>query len=121
MTAAAGDNSPPGDLEGPGPVESAIQVDLGRLGALDVGVRATLAQMVLKMARAYDRYEGADLAKLARLNQELRQTLTVLTTEASGDGDGEEAVHLSTPVWHAAEPGAADAGAAGGGGGGPAG
>lgn len=109
------------EAPGPGPVESAIQVDLARLGALDVGVRSTLSQMVLKMARAYDRYEGSDLAKLARLNQELRQTLTVLTTEANSDGDGEQAAHLSTPVWHAAEPGTADAGAAGGGGGGPAG
>lgn len=111
------------DLEGvrPGPVESAIKRDLAQLGRLDTGVRATLAQMVLKMARAYDRYEGADLAKLARLNQELRQTLAALTAEVSDDGDGEEAAHLSTPVWDPAEPGPADAGAEGGRGGGAAG
>jgi hypothetical protein len=109
------------EADGPGPVEEAIRRDLAQLGRLDTGVRSTLSQMVLKMARSYDRYEGADLAKLARLNQELRQTLMVLTTEANSDGDGEQAAHLSTPVWHAAEPGAADAGPAGGGGGGEAG
>lgn len=104
-----------------GPVEAAVQRDLGQLGRLDTGVRATLAEMVMKMARAYDRYEGADLAKLARLNQELRQTLMSLTTEVGGDSDDDEAAHLSTPVWDGAQPGAADVGAEGGGGGGAAG
>lgn len=106
----------------PGPVERAVERDLERLGRLDTGVRATLAQMVRKMARAYDLYEGSDLAKLARLNQELRQTLMILTTEVGGDGDGgEEAAHLSTPVWDGPQPGPADAGAEGGGGRGAAG
>jgi hypothetical protein len=104
-----------------GPVEVTVQRDLARLGRLDTGVRATLAEMALKMARAYDRYEGADLAKLARLNQELRQTLTGLTAEVNGDSDDDQAAHLSTPVWDGAQPGAPDAGAAGGGGRGEAG
>lgn len=111
------------DVEGAvrGPVETAVRRDLAQIGRLDTGVRATLAQMALKMARAYDGYEGSDLAKLARLNQELRATLTGLRTEVSGDSDVEEAAHLSTPVWDGAQSGAADAGAEGVGGGGAAG
>lgn len=106
------------DVE-PGPVEIAVRADLDRLGRLDEGVRGSLAQMALRMARAYDRFDG-DLTKLARANMELRQTLERIA-EVGDDDDGGEAARMSTPVRDAAEPGAADAGAADGGGGAPAG
>ncbi len=60
-----GDKSPPGAVVTvaveQGPVEVTVRRDLAQLGRLDTGVRATLAEMALKMARAYDRYEGADV------------------------------------------------------------
>lgn len=99
-----------------------MRADLARLGTLEEGVRGTLAQMALRLARAYDRFDGVDLTKLARLNQELRQTLAALVGVGSDD-DGGEAARMSTPVWHEAQPGPADAGAAdrrGGGEAGPA-
>jgi hypothetical protein len=111
------------NVEGvPGPVEEAVRQYLDQLGGLDIGARATLAQMILKLAHSYDEYDGSDLAKLARLNQELRQTLTALMVEVGGDSDDDgQAAHLSTPVWDGPQPRAADARAEGGGGRGPAG
>lgn len=109
-----------------GSVETSVRRDLARLGELDDGARGSLAAMALRLAQAYDRYDGADMAKLARLNQELRQTLAAVV-EVRNDGDGDEdAAALSTPEWapdvpaavrDAAEPGAADVGRPGGGGG----
>ena len=101
----------------PGRVEASTLAALDRLGKLDEGVRGPLAEMAVRMARAYDQYEGADLTKLARLNQELRQTLTALVG-VGDDDDGGEPARLSTPVWDATQPGPADAGTPGGGGGG---
>ncbi len=112
-----GDKPPPWsnrDAE-PGPVEMAVRADLERLGRLDEGVRGSLAEMALRMARAYDGYDGADITKLARVNMELRQTLCRIA-EVGDDGDGGEAARMSTPVRDAAESGPADAGAADGGG-----
>lgn len=110
-----------GECTDPGPVESTVRRDLAGLGKLDKGVRSTLAEMVLKLARAYDRDDGEDLSKLARVNAELRQTLAALTAAVAGDVDDGEAAYLSTPVRDGEEPGAADVGATGGGGGGAAG
>ncbi|MEV7264697.1 hypothetical protein AB0N38_14205 [Micromonospora aurantiaca] len=109
--------APAADAE-PGPVEQSVSDALDRLGKLDSGVRAPLALMARKLARAFDQYQGNDLTKLSRLNQELRQTLTAMV-EVGDDGDGDGA-DLPAPVWDSAEPGAADAGRAGGGGGGAA-
>ncbi len=102
------------DVFGSGPVEAAVVEALA--GVDTSGSGAPLAAMALRMARAYDAYEDADLTKLARLNQELRQTLRALA-EAVDDGDDDEAAAVSTPVWNGEDAGAADVGAAGGGGG----
>jgi hypothetical protein len=101
-----------------GPVESSVRRDLDRLGKLDEGVRGSLAQMALRMARAYDQYAGADLTKLSRANQELRATLQAMT-EVGDDGDDDPSARLPSPVRNGAESGAVDAGRAGGGGSGP--
>jgi hypothetical protein len=95
-----------------GQVEASVRADLVRLGTLEEGVRGTLAQMALRMARAYDQYDGVDLTKLARLNQELRQTLAALVGVGDVDDSG-EAARMSTPVWDEAQPRPADAGSAG--------
>lgn len=81
------------------------------------GTPMPLVQMALKMARAYDSYEGADLTKLARLNQELRQTLQVIGEAARDDDSGADGQEMSTPVWHAEDPGTPDTGTEGGAGG----
>ncbi len=109
----------------PGPVEASVRADLDRLGRLDEGVRGSLAQMALRLARAYDLCADADLAQLARANMELRQTLSRIA-EVDDDGDPDEAARTSTPEWTGgsaavrdpAQSGAADVGAADGGGGG---
>lgn len=81
--------------------------DLAKITATD-GVRGTLKQMALRLARAYDEWSGTDLAKLARVNQELRQTLAAVM--ASDDDDAESDPRLPPPVWHGAESGSSDAG-----------
>ena len=93
---------PDPDQDATGPVEVATLDALSRLGKLNEGVRGPLAQMAIRMARAYDRYRGSDLTKLARLNQELRQTLAALV-EVGDDDDGGEAARMSTPVWQGGE------------------
>jgi hypothetical protein len=98
-----------------------VRHDLGQLAERDVGISGSLSEMALRLASAYDEYDGEDLSKLARLNMELRQTLTALVREVGDDGDAEQAAHLSTPVWDGAQPGAADARSEGGGGRRPAG
>lgn len=83
------------------------------------GMRAPLAEMALRLARAYDGYAGDDLTKLSRLNQELRQTLQVIA-EVGLDDDDDRTGGLPAPVRHPAD-GSADVGPGGGGGSAPAG
>jgi hypothetical protein len=99
-----------------GPVERSVLADLSRLGKLDEGVRGSLAQMALRLAQAYDAYDGEDPGKLSRLNQELRQTLKDVA-EVGDDDDGRagDAARMSTPVRDASDAGPADVGAAHGG------
>lgn len=94
-----------------GKLELAVKRDLRDLGQLPTGGHA-LAEIALILARAVDAEEGPLTAR-AKLAQELRVTLGQLREVArdgiAGDPDGQP----STPVWDAAESGAADAGAAG--------
>jgi hypothetical protein len=110
----------PGLVVTAGPVTAEALRELDALAASKHVFQGTLTQMAVRLARAYDEYDGADLTKLARLNQELRQTLAALT-EVGDDGDDGEAARMSTPVRHAEVAGAADVGAADRGGRGPAG
>ena len=73
--------------------------DMERLGKLDEGVRGSLAQMALRLARAYDEFDG-DLTKLTRLNQELRTTLQAMA-EVRDDGEHAGGAALPSPVRNA--------------------
>lgn len=94
-----------------GKLELAVRRDLRDLGTLPAGGHA-LAEIASIIARAIDAEEGPLTAR-AKLAQELRVTLGQLREVARdgfvGDPDGQPV----TPVWDAAESGAADAGAAG--------
>lgn len=104
-----------------GQMERQVRKDLRGMGSLDTGVRGSLAQAALILARAIDAYSdqmgaAAQLSAIAKAIQELRTTLAALM-EKTDDEHPDAPAGDSTPVWDAAEPGAADAGAAGGAGG----
>lgn len=111
-----------------GRMETSVRQDLRRMGKLDTGVKASLAETAVILARAIDSYSGrvdaggsaAQLSALAKAIQELRSTLRALVEKSDDADDGDEA-RMSTPVWDAAQSGAADVGAADRGGGGTAG
>lgn len=84
-----------------GRMELTVRRDLRRLGTLNTGVRASLAQAALILARAIDSYAKeaktpAELSAIAKAIQELRTTLARLV-EASDDDEG--AAGDTTPVW----------------------
>lgn len=83
---ACGVCSLPVELAGPGPVETSVVGALKTYAGLS-GMQAPLAEMALRLARAYDGYAGDDLTKLSRLNQELRQTLQVIAEVGLDDDD----------------------------------
>lgn len=68
-------------------VEEAVIRDLARLGGLTTGVRSSLVQVALGLARSMDHAMDTDAGPtaIARLAQELRTTLISLT-EVSSDG-----------------------------------
>lgn len=74
-----------GETKLPGPVEQSVWADIERVGKTDVGVRGSLKEMALKLARAFDLCETDDITALAKLNAELRQTLARLTDVGSDD------------------------------------
>jgi len=69
----------------PGAVERTVLRDLARAGKLDTGVRGTLAEMAQKLAVAFDTCSTEDIAALAKLNAELRQTLSRLDEAGNAD------------------------------------
>lgn len=73
----------------PGPVEVSVLRDIERVGQLDKGVRGSLKEMAVKLARAFDLCETDDITALAKLNAELRQTLSRLTEVGSDKGTAE--------------------------------
>lgn len=73
----------------PGPVERSVLADLQRVGQLDKGVRGSLTEMAVKLARAFDICNTDDITALAKLNAELRQTLGRLTDVGSDKGTAE--------------------------------
>lgn len=69
-----------GEVAGSGRMEVAVRADLDRLGGLDTGVQASLAQAALILAGAIDSYAAAagtpaQLSAVTRAIQELRTTL----------------------------------------------
>lgn len=95
----------------PGPVEAAVAADIRDLGALAGGVRRSLAQVALFLARAIDaRGEDAGPTTTAQLARELRSTLVALTwgDDDDDDGFGAVAAALSPELGYAAESGAGD-------------
>lgn len=88
------------DEDEPGKIEASVRDNLARLGSLDTGVRASMSEMALKLARALDQCDSGDIASLSKLNSELRQTLNRLTGADGVDSDRLQAllVALSTPV-----------------------
>jgi hypothetical protein len=78
------------------PVETSVREALTSYPAL-TGMQAPLAAMAVRLARAYDGYVGGDLTKLARLNQELRQTLQVIA-EVGVDDDSDPTGGLPAPL-----------------------
>lgn len=102
----------PAQRTDPGEVERAVRREIAALDGSVQIFHGSLSAMAVRLARAYDDYAGADLTKLARLNQELRQTLAALV-EVGVDDNGDEAARLSTPVRDGEDTGPADAGAAG--------
>lgn len=69
----------------PGSVELSVRADIDRMGQLDIGVRTTLKEMALKLARAFDLCETDDITALAKLNAELRQTLGKMSDVGNED------------------------------------
>lgn len=105
----------------PGDVEAAVLRDL-RAWKLPAAPsrRGALAELALTLARALDAKPPVTVA--AKLAMELRVQLGQLRELASERASAAGAQgNVSTPVWHEAEPGAADVGAERGGGGPPAG
>ena len=96
----------------PGPVERAVLADMLRVGKTDVGVRSSLKEMALKLARALDLCSTDDVMTLAKANAELRQTLGKLTDTAGQDIERFEALfrRMSTAVRDASESGEDDSG-----------
>jgi Xaa-Pro aminopeptidase len=95
-------------------METAVRRDLLRVGRLDEGVRASLAQSALILAHAIDSYakeakSPAELSAITKAIQELRTVLGKLV-EADDDGDDEAefAARMSAPVRNPAVPGAED-------------
>ena len=91
-----------------GTIEAAVQTDLDRLGKLDTGVRGSMAQVALKLARALDNQpDDAGPTTTARLAQELRTTLLALMGVNTKDGTGLRELFdlLSRPVRDAADAG----------------
>lgn len=80
-----------------GPIERSARAYMRSLSKRDELVK-TYTEMVLRLARSYDAYDGADLAKVARLNMELRQTLTTISEAARADDDSGQSV-ASVPEW----------------------
>lgn len=104
-------------------MELTVRKDLRRLGPMDTGVSASLAEAALILARAVDSYAKeaktpAELSAIAKAIQELRTVLAKLVEGSDGD---EPAAGDTTPVWDSQEPGPADAGPSDRGGGAPAG
>lgn len=85
-----------------GPVEMSVRAALATYSGL-TGMQAPLSAMALRLARAYDGYAGDDLTKLSRLNQELRQTLTVIA-EVGLDDDDDRTGGLPAPAAPVREP-----------------
>jgi hypothetical protein len=96
----------------PGLVEKSVRADIDRVGKIDVGVRGSLKEMALKLARAFDLCETDDITALAKLNAELRQTLSRLTDVGRDDTDTIAALfrRLSAPVRYSPESGQAEPG-----------
>jgi hypothetical protein len=96
-------------------MELTVRADLDRLGRLDKGVRASLAQSALVLAHAIDAYAAqaespAELSAIAKAIQELRIILgTLVEAVDDGDDEAEFAARMSAPVRNPAVPGAADA------------
>ncbi len=91
-----------------GTIEASVQTDLDRLGKLDTGVRGSMAQVALKLARALDNQpDDAGPTTTARLAQELRTTLLALMGVNTKDGTGLRELFdlLSRPVRDAADAG----------------
>ncbi len=85
-----------------GAVERAVKNDLAKL-KLEDGMRATLAQAALVLARSIDAYSGktesaAQLSAVAKAIQELRSTLSRLLEVNDDAGAEEEGARISTPV-----------------------
>lgn len=82
----------------PGEIEAATRAALDHHAATtEPGFRALCAVMAIRLAHAYDAWDGADVATGVRLNAELLRTVSA----ACGEADpwaGAEAEHLSTPV-----------------------
>lgn len=98
----------------PGPVETSVIADLDALPKQDTtGLRRSLREMALKLARAMDECETKDVAALSRANAELRQTLARLTGAGADDRStlADFLRLMSTPVRDETVTGAADAGA----------
>lgn len=90
----------------PGAVESSVRLDIDRIGKTDTGVRGSLKEMALKLARAFDECKTEDITALAKLNSELRQTLSRLTDVGNDDAVSIADLlrQLSSPVRHTPEP-----------------
>lgn len=96
----------------PGAVELSVRADIARVGKLDVGMRSSLKEMALKLARAFDQCQTDDITALAKLNAELRQTINRLQDVGNADTESVAALlrRLSTPVRDTSQPGTSDAG-----------
>ncbi len=80
-----------------GPIERSARAYMRSLSKRDELVK-TYTEMVLRLARSYDSYDGVDLAKVARLNMELRQTLVTISEAAKADDDSGQSA-ASVPEW----------------------
>lgn len=100
-----------------GPVETAVRRDVAALGELKGEFARTTVQVAMVLARAVDDSGADGPAAAVNWARELRMTLDQLRRDARERDDGDEDGAISTPVWDAPEPGAADAGPEGGGGG----
>ena len=84
----------------PAAVELSVRADIDRLGRTDVGVRGSLKEMALKLARAFDQCQTDDITALSKLNAELRQTLGRMTGTDNDDAAtiGSVLRELSRPI-----------------------
>lgn len=98
----------------PGALEASVRADLARLGPLTSGTRGALASMAIILARTIDGggLEPPTPAQVAQLSQQLRATLSALTSGGGQDGTiGEQlAALLSAPVGDTEDPFPADDG-----------